>query len=50
MTKFDKYIWLALAIGAFIGVCCGKNWHIATFAISAIMYVICRLEERYDNE
>lgn len=40
--KFIKFVWLALAIAAFAGVCCGASHHVITFGISALMYVICR--------
>lgn len=40
--KFIKYIWLILAIGAFIGVFLGYTHHILTFGISSLMYIVCR--------
>lgn len=42
MKEFLKYIWLLLAIIAFVGVCFGHNHQIVTFGISSLMYVICR--------
>lgn len=43
--KFIKYLWLGLAIAAFIGVCCGAVHQVLTFGISALMYAVCRNDD-----
>ena len=46
MTKFIHYVWLALAIAAFIGVSLGATHHVFTFAISCIMFVATKERDK----
>lgn len=50
MTKFIKYVWLLLAVGAFIGVCTGATHHLFTMGISALMYAVCRNDGEEEND
>lgn len=45
MTRFLKYVWLLLAVGAFIGVCCGATHQVVSMGIAALMYAICRNDD-----
>ena len=50
MTKFIKYVWLLLAIVAFITACCGATHQLFSFGISALMYAVCREDGENGND